>query len=220
MASSSPARADPRPVVLLVEDEVLARLAFAAMLESGGFRVIPVATAEEALEVLGAGLDVRAMVTDVELSGSGMDGFELARKVHEEHQIGVVVVSGRAAPDAGELPLGVRFVAKPVHKATLVHLVRDVVGREPEPPSVRSLAERVTASTLTPRQHEVLGLLVQGKSNREIAEALGLSENTVKVHLAVVFRVLGVHSRTEALLAGMKRLPPRQDPPALLLSER
>jgi DNA-binding NarL/FixJ family response regulator len=182
-----------------------------------GFRVIPVLTAEEALEVLGAGLDVRAMVTDVELSGSGMDGFELARRVHEEHQIGIVVVSGRAAPDAGKLPPGVRFVAKPVHKATLVHLVRDVVGREPEPPSVRSLQSR-DCLDLTPRQHEVLGLLVQGKSNREIAEAMGLSENTVKVHLAAVFRVLGVSSRTEALLAGMKRLPSRQDPATFMPS--
>jgi DNA-binding NarL/FixJ family response regulator len=59
---------------------------------------------------------------------------------------------------------------------------------------------------LTPRQHEVLELLVQGKSNRDIAEVMGLSENTVKVHLAAIFRVLGVSSRTEALLAGLKQL--------------
>jgi DNA-binding NarL/FixJ family response regulator len=62
---------------------------------------------------------------------------------------------------------------------------------------------------LTPRQHEVLALLVQGKSNSEIAQALDMAENTVKVHLSAIFRVLGVHSRTGALLAGMKRLPPR-----------
>jgi DNA-binding CsgD family transcriptional regulator len=61
-------------------------------------------------------------------------------------------------------------------------------------------------------------LLVASKTNREIAEAMGLSENTVKVHLAAIFRVLGVSSRTEALLAGLKRLSYRQDPPALLLS--
>jgi DNA-binding NarL/FixJ family response regulator len=60
---------------------------------------------------------------------------------------------------------------------------------------------------LKPRQHEVLVLLMQGKSNSQIAEALGLSPNTVKVHLATIFRVLGVHSRTEALLAGIKRPP-------------
>ena len=197
-----------RPHILLVEDEVLARLAFAAMLESGGFRVIQAGSAEEALQVLGAGLDIRAVVTDVELSPLGMNGFELARRVHEKHQLGVVVVSGRVAPDAGELPPGARFVAKPVHKATFVRLVQDVAGGTPRRLPIRAdvASEPQAEWTLTPRQQEVLALLVQGKSNREIAEAMGLSENTVKVHLAAIFRVLGVSSRTEAFLAGLKRL--------------
>ncbi len=227
MTSFSPAYARPEPRVLLVEDEVLARLAFAAMLESDGFRVVPVGTAEEALEVLGAGLNVKAVVTDVNLAGSSLDGFELARKVHEEHQIGVVVVSGRISPDEGKLPPGVRFIAKPVHKATLVQLVRSVV--EPQPARAANGADRDQTSskpmlypganrTLTRRQQEVLVLLTQGRSNREIAGALGLSENTVKVHLVTLFKVLGVSSRTEALLAGLKRLSSQQDPPTLLLS--
>jgi DNA-binding NarL/FixJ family response regulator len=45
---------------------------------------------------------------------------------------------------------------------------------------------------------------MQGKANRDIADAMGLSENTVKVHVAAIFRGLGVSSRTEALLVGMK----------------
>jgi DNA-binding NarL/FixJ family response regulator len=191
-----------------VEDEVLARLAFAAMLESDGFRVVPVASAEETLEVLRAGLAIKAVVTDVELSPHGLNGFELARKVHEEHRIGVVVVSRNEAPEASELPPGARFLTKPVHKATLVHLVRDVVGSEPGLLSIRvdAASEPVIEWTLTPRQHQVLALLMQGKSNRDIAEAMGLSENTVKVHLVAIFRVLGVSSRTEALLQGMRQL--------------
>jgi DNA-binding NarL/FixJ family response regulator len=179
------------------------------MLESDGFRVVAVGSAEEALEVLGAGYDIRALVTDVELSPLGMNGFELAQTVHERHQIGLVVVSGQASPEAGDLPPGARFVAKPVHQATLRHLVRDVVtstNRAIELPNRGSFAEMPHSPALTPRQHEVLELLVQGKSNRDIAEVMGLSENTVKVHLAAIFRVLGVSSRTEALLAGLKQL--------------
>jgi DNA-binding CsgD family transcriptional regulator len=38
---------------------------------------------------------------------------------------------------------------------------------------------------------------------------MGLSENTVKVHLVTIYRVLGVSSRNEALLAGLKQLTPR-----------
>jgi CheY-like chemotaxis protein len=48
VASFAPAQTD-RPLVLVVEDEVLARLAFAAMLESGGFRVVSAASADEPL---------------------------------------------------------------------------------------------------------------------------------------------------------------------------
>jgi DNA-binding NarL/FixJ family response regulator len=102
-----------------------------------------------------------------------------------------------------------------VHKDTLIHLVRDVVGKDPALTAYRAEVDRTSGSpvvdseasqTLTPRQHEVLALLVAGKSNREIAEAMDLSENTVKVHLAAIYRVLGVSSRTEALLEGLKRL--------------
>jgi DNA-binding NarL/FixJ family response regulator len=218
IVASSPAETDPHPLVLLVEDEVLVRMTLARMLESGGFRVVSAASANEALEVLGAGLDIRALVTDVELSPGGMNGFELARTVHQEYQISAVVMSGGVSPRADDLPAGAYFLAKPVHKATLIQLVWSVVEPQAALPadltdvdqtSSGLLVDVKASQTLTPRQHEVLGLLVQGRSNREIAEVLGLSENTVKVHLAVVFRVLGVHSRTEALLAGLKRLPPR-----------
>lgn len=197
-----------RSHILLVEDQVLIRFSFTTMLESGGFKVTPVASAEEALEVLEAGLDIRGVVTDVALSPFGMSGFELARRVHTNHQLGIVVVSGYATPEAGELPLGARFLAKPVHKATFVRVVQDVVGSAPSRLSIGGDAASQPRApwTLTPRQHEVLALLVQGKSNRDIAEAMGLSENTVRVHIMAIYRELGVSSRTEALLAGQKRL--------------
>ncbi len=214
--ASSPAETDPHPLVLLVEDEVLVRTTLARMLMSGGFRVVSAASADEALEVLGAGLGIKAVVTDVNLAGSSMDGFALAQRVWREWRIGMVVMSGQVSSEQGELPPGALFLAKPVHKATLIHLVRDVVGRDPALTTYRAEVDRTSGSpivdpeasqNLTPRQHEVLELLVQGKSNREIAEAMGLSENTVKVHLAAIYRVLGVSSRAEALLAGMKRMP-------------
>ena len=201
---------DPRPLVLLVEDEALERIALAGMLERGGFRVMPVVSAEEALQVLGAVPDIEAVVTDVNLSSGAMDGFELARRVRQEWGLGVLVMSGRGGPEADDLPPGVGFLAKPIHRATFVHLVRDLTGRagSSAPPQITSTPPDVDPDSpkLTPRQYEVLEMLVQGKSNRDIAEALGLSENTIKVHLAAIFRTLGVSSRTEALLAGMKAL--------------
>ena len=213
---------DPRPVVLLVEDEALVRLTLGEMLEDSGFRVLAVVSPEEALDVLRHVPNIRALVTDVELSSGSMNGFGLARKVGEEYALPAVVLSGRAGPELDDLTSGVHFIAKPVHQATLAHLVRDVIqshassaqpvlpnAPEPEQP-IPDTSRDVQAEAdwgLTPRQHEVLALLMQGKSNQQIAEALGLSPNTVKVHLVTIFKILGVHSRTEALLVGMRRLP-------------
>ena len=57
------------------------------------------------------------------------------------------------------------------------------------------------ALRLTPRQSEVLGLLLQGQPNKLIARQLNLSVETVKDHVASLLRVLGVSSRTQAVLA-------------------
>jgi PAS domain S-box-containing protein len=54
---------------------------------------------------------------------------------------------------------------------------------------------------LTPRQAEVLRLLEQGHSTRQIAEELHLTTETVRNHVRNLLRVLGVHSRLEAVAA-------------------
>ena len=52
---------------------------------------------------------------------------------------------------------------------------------------------------LTERQIEVFRLLSEGCATKTIARRLGLAVGTVKVHLAAIYRVLGAHSRIEAL---------------------
>ncbi|HTI81127.1 MAG TPA: response regulator transcription factor [Acetobacteraceae bacterium] len=52
---------------------------------------------------------------------------------------------------------------------------------------------------LTDRQVEVFQLLSEGCSTKTIARRMGLAIGTVKVHLAAIYRVLGAHSRIEAL---------------------
>jgi two-component system, response regulator PdtaR len=115
-------------VVLLVEDEALVRMMAADVLrEEGGFKVVEVVNAEEALTVLEATADVRALVTDVEMPGS-LDGFTLARVVKQAWpHIGIVVTSGRMAPGLNDLPSGALFVAKPYRPADLVAAVRTVL---------------------------------------------------------------------------------------------
>jgi len=52
---------------------------------------------------------------------------------------------------------------------------------------------------LTPRQAQVLRLLEHGRSTDQIAAELHLSIETVRNHVRAVLRVLGVHSRLEAV---------------------
>ena len=58
---------------------------------------------------------------------------------------------------------------------------------------------------LTPRQAEILRLLERGRSTRQIAEELHLSIETVRNHVRNVLRVLGVHSRLEAVAAARQQ---------------
>ena len=55
---------------------------------------------------------------------------------------------------------------------------------------------------LTPRQTDVaLELARTGDTNAQLARSLGMSAGTVKKHLEAVFRVLGVDSRSGAVVA-------------------
>jgi DNA-binding NarL/FixJ family response regulator len=57
---------------------------------------------------------------------------------------------------------------------------------------------------LTDRQADVLAHLLEGKSNKQICRELDLAEATVKVHVRAILRVLGVNSRTEAMVAAAR----------------
>jgi DNA-binding NarL/FixJ family response regulator len=62
-----------------------------------------------------------------------------------------------------------------------------------------------TVSPLSEREMEVLKVAAKGMSNREIAGELFISERTVQAHMRSVFKKLGVGSRSEAILHGLKK---------------
>jgi DNA-binding NarL/FixJ family response regulator len=58
---------------------------------------------------------------------------------------------------------------------------------------------------LTDRETEVLQLLAKGHSNPQMASELNLSRRTVQSHLRNIFNKLKVDSRTQAVIAGLKK---------------
>ena len=122
-----PDDAPDRPVILIVEDEVMIRMLIADLLQDEGFKVVEAANADEALRVLQARPDVHVVVSDVEMP-PGPSGFELAEEIRERWPyIQVLVTSGRMFP--AELPEGVVFVAKPWTAESLARCVHEAVDR-------------------------------------------------------------------------------------------
>ena len=59
-------------------------------------------------------------------------------------------------------------------------------------------------ASLTPQQFRVLNMLNEGLLNKQIAYELNVSEATIKAHVTAILRKLGVHSRTQAVIAAQK----------------
>jgi DNA-binding NarL/FixJ family response regulator len=89
--------------------------------------------------------------------------------------------------------------------------VRAAAGPVASEAGERAMAAKTMAELgLSSRQREVLELLLKGLPNKLIARKLDISENTAKIHVSAVLRVLGVATRTQALIA-VNRLGLRMD---------
>ena len=67
--------------------------------------------------------------------------------------------------------------------------------------SLQALDTADALASLTPQQFRVASMLVEGLLNKQIAYELDVKEATIKAHMTEIFRKLGVHSRTQAVLA-------------------
>jgi DNA-binding NarL/FixJ family response regulator len=85
-----------------------------------------------------------------------------------------------------------------LHPAVAARLLARAGRSSPRPAPVDG------EETLTGRELEVLQLAAKGHSNKEIANELVLTVPTVKAHLVNIFNKLGVGSRTEAVLYGLR----------------
>jgi DNA-binding CsgD family transcriptional regulator len=64
------------------------------------------------------------------------------------------------------------------------------------------LAQRV--ERLTPREVEILQRVAAGESSADIAVRLGMSRHTLRTHIQNVLTKLGVHSKTDAVVAAIR----------------
>ena len=115
-----------RPLsVLLVDDEAHVRNLVTVCLERASFRVLPVSSGEEALQVDCAEFDL--LVTDVQL-GSGINGVDLAERITaEKPSIRVLVMSGFPESEGMAVAKGLPFLAKPFVPSRLVDRIKELL---------------------------------------------------------------------------------------------
>ena len=117
----------PFHTVLVVDDEILERLAICAYLRECGFRVIEAVNTDEALFALQQPkLNIDIVLSDVEMAGS-LDGLGLARWVRE-HKPGLPIILAatpeRAADVAGNLCEDGPLLTKPYDPQILLDQIR------------------------------------------------------------------------------------------------
>jgi CheY-like chemotaxis protein len=102
-----------KSTILVVEDDVLSRMAVSEELREHGYSVIEAATADEALCVLQGPTRVDLLLTDMRMPGA-LDGCALARHVRAALPfVKIVMVSGQA-PEADAYGMLDGYLAKPV----------------------------------------------------------------------------------------------------------
>ncbi|MGC2027431.1 response regulator [Bradyrhizobium sp.] len=118
-----------RPVVLIVEDDLLIRIHAAQIIEEAEFDVVEASNADEAIAILEARPDIGVLFTDIQMPGS-MDGLKLAAAVKGRWPpIKILTTSGLVTVGPDELPEGGRFLPKPYSPTQLAATLRELAGQ-------------------------------------------------------------------------------------------
>lgn len=122
-----------KAVVLVVEDEALIRMCAVCMVQDAGFAALEACNADEAIRILESRSDIRAVFTDINMSGS-MDGWKLAHAIRGRWPpIHLLVTSGLSVPNQDRLPANGRFLRKPYTSAQVIAALRELFGPAPGP---------------------------------------------------------------------------------------
>lgn len=112
--------------VLVVEDEVLIRVALAEELRQAGYHVVEAATAEGALSYLETGSRVDLVFADIQLAGPS-SGVDLAEHLAGRAAAPPVLLTS-ALPDGSLAGRGFRFVPKPYRLEAVVALIAEILA--------------------------------------------------------------------------------------------
>lgn len=204
-----------RHKVIIADDHPLFRAALHQAVRQAltNVQIVEASSLETVNQAVAENPDADLILLDLHMPGAqGFSGLVFLRGVNPG--IPVVVVSGseetqviRRAIDYGASG----FIPKSSALETIAQAIKQVIGGEVWlPPEVMNNLDGISEeeakfaealSSLTPQQFRVLSMLTEGLLNKQIAYELDVSEATIKAHVTAILRKLGVHSRTQAVIA-------------------
>lgn len=206
--------------ILLADDHVLVRQGTRELLDREEDMEV-VAEADNGQEAVRLANEKKPDVAIMDIAMPKLNGIEATRQIKASLPGTAILVLSAYDDDQYVFALleagAAGYLLKNVRSDELVDAVRAVHAGESilHPAIARKVIdhfahpkpeqqEEASIEQLTEREIEVLKLAAKGMSNREIADELFISVRTVQVHLTNVFNKLGVGSRVEAILYGLR----------------
>jgi DNA-binding NarL/FixJ family response regulator len=181
-------------------------------------------------------IDDQPDVVLMDLKMPDLDGIEATRRLRDEGSRSAVIILTGEGDDvslARAIQVGARgFLRKTAPMGDVVDAVRRAHRGEPlhRPAEVNRAIRTMRARSkhdvelerrverLTPRELEILQAMAEGLSPEEIAQRLGMSRHTLRTHTQNILTKLGVHSKTDAVVAAIRF--GKATPPGLALTGR
>jgi two-component system CheB/CheR fusion protein len=190
-------RAEPKPVIFVVDDDGHMRASMRRMLEADGRIVEDYATCEAFLDAYHPGREA-CLLVDAYLPG--MKGLELLKRLGNAGQmLPAIMITGNSdvsmavqAMKAGASD----FIEKPVNGHELLTSIDFALDhwRDSHKLSAWREAAATHLATLTSRQRQIMELVLAGHPSKNIAADLGISQRTVENHRASIMRKTGAKS--------------------------
>jgi DNA-binding NarL/FixJ family response regulator len=209
-----------KTTILMADDHPLFRKAVHDVLEKQeDFKII--AEANNGIEAIDLSAQMNPDVVIMDISMPQINGLEATRRIKSKNpKIAVLVLTVHNDIEhiLGILEAGAAgYLTKSASVEEIVNAIRSVVAGEtviatpvfqevlkytlkyPQKPLISEETNKLTI-----RELEVLKLAAKGFSNKEISQKLNLKLSTVKGYMVEIFLKMGVSSRTEAVIIGLR----------------
>ena len=201
--------------VVIADDPPLVRDAMrhALIQNLSDVRVHDASSLDEAKQLVDNLGSVDLVILDLNMPGmDGFTGLAAMRAAHPMVPVAMVSATNDETVMRRAIEFGASgFIPKSSPLETIAEAIGQILDGQVWLPAGRAGGGEDTGSNrqdiarrlgeLTPQQLKVLSMMSQGLLNKQIAYELGVGEATVKAHVTAILKKLGVHSRTQAVIA-------------------